>query len=247
MRMIGIYKITNDINGKCYIGQSIDIEGRRIAHLCAARNPNTPDYHAQIHQAIRKYGEDNFSFEILAELKSGGYDKDILNNLEKYYIQKYDSMKKGYNATLGGDGGGPGVTRGEKNGRAILTEKDVIHIRECYNAHIPFREVAKEYQDYNITIRGLQHIWSFETWKHIRPEYNTPENKYWHSHKAKANQSVIARDNKRHFTEEQVRTFRKEYFENGLTVPEIKIKYDREERPTTIRNAIIGKTYKDIK
>ena len=245
--MIGIYKFTNLINGKCYIGQSIDIEQRRLAHLSSAKNENSPEYQSQLHQAIRKYGEDNFSFDILIEIKSEGYDKKLLNILEKYFIQKYDTFKHGYNATPGGDSNNPEKTKGEKNGRALLTEKDVLYIRECYNAHIPFREVQKEYENHAISKRGLQKVWSFENWKDIKPEYNTAENRYWHSHQAKANYTEVARDNKRHFTKEQILQFREEYYKNNLSIREIQIKYNLKERTTTIRNAIIGKTYKDIK
>lgn len=245
--MIGIYKFTNLINGKSYIGQSIDVEQRKLSHFSNAKNKNCYDYQSQLHQAIRKYGENNFSFDVLVEIKSEGYDKTLLNNLEKYFIQKYDTFKHGYNATLGGDSNNPEKTRGENNGRALLTEKDVVYIRECYNAHIPFREIQKEYENHAISKRGLQKVWYFENWKNIKPEYNTPENKYWHSHQAKANRTEIAKDNKRHFTKKQILQFREDYYKNNLSIREIQIKYNLKERISTIKNAVVGKTYKDIK
>ena len=98
--------------------------------------------------------------------------------------KKYNSFENGYNATEGGEEIGNRVQKGSKNGRARLTEEDVIYIRECYNNHIPFRKVYLEYKD-KITERGLQKVWWFETWKNIHPEYHTKENKYWHSHNAK--------------------------------------------------------------
>lgn len=245
--MIGIYKFTNLLNGKCYIGQSIDIEQRRLAHLSSANNKKADDYNHQLHQALRKYGVSNFSFEVLVELHGEGYDKELLNTLEIYYISKYNSFKQGYNATPGGDARDPALSKGEKNGRALVTEKDVLYIRECYNAHIPFKEIQKKYKNHQITTRGLQKIWYFETWKDIKPEYNTEENKYWHSHKAKANESSIARDNKRHFSENQIRQFRDDFYNKQMTIREIQIKYNLTERTSTIRNAVIGKTYKDIK
>ena len=57
--MIGIYKYQNKINGKCYIGQSINLEQRKYAHKSSAFNENAKDYNSQLHQAIRKYGLDN--------------------------------------------------------------------------------------------------------------------------------------------------------------------------------------------
>lgn len=182
--MIGIYKYTNKINNHIYIGQSINIEVRQKNHLYSAYNEKAPDYNSQFHQAIRKYGIENFNFEILAEIKENEYSKELLDNLEKFFIKHFNSFEKGYNATEGGEEVGNRVHKGSSNGRALLTEDDVKYIRECYNAHIPFREVYKEYQE-RISKRGLQKVWWFETWKHIYPEYQTEENKYWHSHQAK--------------------------------------------------------------
>ena len=62
-KLCGIYKITNLYNNKVYIGQSVDIEERWKQHLRAVENP---EY--SIHKAIKKYGIENFSFEIV-ELK----------------------------------------------------------------------------------------------------------------------------------------------------------------------------------
>ena len=56
--MIGIYKFTNKINGKIYIGQSIDIEHRRKEHLRYKDE-------SYFHRSLMKYGNDNFDFEIL--------------------------------------------------------------------------------------------------------------------------------------------------------------------------------------
>ena len=168
--MIGIYKYQNKINGRCYIGQSVNIERRQYGHKSSAYNKSANDYNSQFHQAIRKYGLENFSYEIIAELSPDEYTKETLNNLEKFFIKYYDSYHNGYNASLGGDDNGQSPI-GEKNGRAILTQSEVEYIRECYNAHIPFKVVYQEFQD-RISKRGLQKIWWFDTWKDIHPEYH---------------------------------------------------------------------------
>lgn len=98
MRISGIYKITNNINGKSYIGQSIDIKKRWREHKSASFNKNSKDYDMVIHRAIRKYGKENFSFEILEEC-----NKEELNKKEIEWIEKYDSTNKGYNVSLGGN------------------------------------------------------------------------------------------------------------------------------------------------
>lgn len=89
--MIGIYKITNKTNNKSYIGKSNNIKRRFIEH----RNLNhkTND---NLKRAFKKYGIENFEFEILEECPI-----DKLNEKEIYYIA---TLKPEYNCTDGGDG-----------------------------------------------------------------------------------------------------------------------------------------------
>lgn len=96
--MIGIYKITNLINGKSYIGQSINIQKRFNAHKSAAFNPKNKNYDFPLYRAIRKYGIENFKFEVLEECK-----KSELDTKEVLYISQYKThSKKGYNQDDGG-------------------------------------------------------------------------------------------------------------------------------------------------
>lgn len=93
----GIYKLTNKLNGKCYIGQSINIKKRlNVYKNCNCKSQN------KIYNAIKKYGFKNFDVEILFEdeFKNISYDK--LNELEIYFIDKYQSVKNGYNLMDGG-------------------------------------------------------------------------------------------------------------------------------------------------
>lgn len=242
--MIGIYKFENKINHHIYIGQSINIEQRKKSHIYSAQTPSTQDYNSQFHQALRKYGIENFDFEIIAELSNEEYTRETLNNLEKFFIKYYNSFEDGYNATEGGDVVGNSIHKGSSNGRALLTEDDVKYIRECYNAHIPFKNIYQEYQD-KISKRGLQKIWWFETWKDIYPKYCNEENKYWHSHQAKANDSTIAANNKRSFSKEEVLQMRNDY-KKGLTPKQIWLKYAPEKAWSTVYNVITYQTYKDI-
>lgn len=94
----GIYSITNKINGKRYIGQSININRRFIEHKNDPFNINCKDYDMAIYRAIRKYGLDNFNFEILEQC-----DKSELNDKEIYWIDYYNSYNNGYNCTRGGN------------------------------------------------------------------------------------------------------------------------------------------------
>jgi len=94
----GIYKIENKINHMIYIGQSIDIENRFSQH-----RTNKNDY--DIHVALREFGIDNFTFDII-EL----CNENKLNEREIYWISYYKCQKpNGYNCTPGGTGWNPAV------------------------------------------------------------------------------------------------------------------------------------------
>ena len=94
----GIYRITNKINGKKYIGQSVNIEKRWTNEIASAFNENRVSFDYPLSRAFRKYGVENFSFEIVQECSTSE-----LNNAEMNWIQKEDSFMNGYNQTLGGD------------------------------------------------------------------------------------------------------------------------------------------------
>ena len=95
--MIGIYKFENLINGHKYIGQSVDIERRYKDHIMRATNDfsSNSEYNSILHQAIRKYGIENFSFEIIEQCSKKDLDKK-----EIYWIQYYNSFHNGCNTFL---------------------------------------------------------------------------------------------------------------------------------------------------
>ena len=92
----GIYLITNLITYEGYVGQSIDVETRWKQHLSTSQNLNE---NAKLYQAMREYGQENFSCEILEECS-----KDQLDEREIYWIDYYDTFNNGYNMTHGGQG-----------------------------------------------------------------------------------------------------------------------------------------------
>lgn len=98
MPICGIYKIENLVNGKCYIGQSVDVKRRWRSHRSCAFNPASKNYDCPLYRAIRKYSLNNFSFEVLEEC-----DRDSLNKRETYWIRAFNSMNNGYNLDEGGD------------------------------------------------------------------------------------------------------------------------------------------------
>ena len=93
-----IYLITNKINNKKYVGQTINsINTRWIQHKCEAKYLRPDVYFIR---ALRKYGTDNFIVEQLEEC-----DNSLLDEREQYYIKLYNSNNKeyGYNSTIGGN------------------------------------------------------------------------------------------------------------------------------------------------
>ena len=119
-----IYKITNTVNNKSYIGQTRQsIQFRWNQHI--SKKDNT-----YFHNAIQKYGKDNFIIETLEEC-----DVEVLNEREIYYIAKYDTFKNGYNLTIGGDGN-----------KKLLLDNKYDEIKELYLSGFSSNKIATLYK-----------------------------------------------------------------------------------------------------
>ena len=93
-----VYKITNTLNGKVYIGQTVDYRKRKVGHFSyLRRNAHRNRY---LQKSFNKYGESSFKMEIIKECAV-----DELDKLEIYYMRKYNSIDKtlGYNMVIGGN------------------------------------------------------------------------------------------------------------------------------------------------
>ena len=123
----GIYKITNIINNKCYIGQSVQIERRWQWHKNNYNNKNERTYDNHFYRSIRKYGIENFKFEIIEECQ-----EDELDEREMHWIAHYDSFNNGYNSTIGG-AGALHVNRDEFKEYFIQNNPSVKEIAEHFN------------------------------------------------------------------------------------------------------------------
>lgn len=95
--MIGIYLITNNANGKMYVGQSYNVNKRLYEHKRKLKENSHCNEHLQ--SAWNKYGEDAFSFEVLEEC-----GKEHIDELERWYIKELQTQDrtKGYNSEGGG-------------------------------------------------------------------------------------------------------------------------------------------------
>lgn len=153
-----IYTITNLINNKKYIGKTTrDPEIRWKEHIRESLNEqdNIP-----IHNAIRKYGLNNFSFEII----ENNIPNSLLNQKEQEYIKYFNSLShiNGYNITQGGDGG---------RTSSKLTEnevKQIINILLDTNNFMSLSQIAKQF---NINKSVIIRINLGETWKQEGYDY----------------------------------------------------------------------------
>lgn len=89
-----IYKITNNISNKSYIGQT----KRTLAERWREHRKDKKRYSSHFSNAISKYPKESWKLEILEEIS----DVYLLNERECYWIEFYDSLKNGYNSISGG-------------------------------------------------------------------------------------------------------------------------------------------------
>ena len=131
-----IYQYTNKINNKKYIGQTNNFQRRVNEHKSCSFNPKSINYDDKIHQAIRKYGLDNFTIEILETINNVD-DYELVNEREVYWIKERKSLitQWGYNILEGG-----------KNcWRSFLTPEDVNIIKTLIKQGISYSEIQIKY------------------------------------------------------------------------------------------------------
>lgn len=131
-----IYKITNRVNNKVYIGQTrFTVEHRWNQHL---RHFNKEHRQQPLYKAFQKYGTENFQIEALEEV-----ELEKLDEREIYWIAKYDSFKNGYNATIGGKGGGV----------YVWTDNQYEEMRDLYLSGFTLVNLATKFNTSAETIR----------------------------------------------------------------------------------------------
>lgn len=133
-----IYKITNNVNGKVYIGQTIQTIKERFYQHCATKCSDSV-LNMAIHRAIKKYGKSNFTIEVIEEV-----DKDSLNDREKFWIEYYNSYNNGYNSTRGG-----------QDSSTHCKELDIESIIKEYNSGKSLRSIGNTFKVDKQTIKDL--------------------------------------------------------------------------------------------
>ena len=164
---MGIYVVTNMINGKQYVGQSRNILHRWYDHRSKSVNPRRKDeINSLFYRAIREYGIDNFKISILEECK-----EEELNEKESYWITKLDTFYDGYNNDFGGNL--PCYTKEHHmtdHGKAKLTIGDVKMCREAYKNGKRSRDIYEKFFSDKIKWSGFLRMWHGRTWKSVMPE-----------------------------------------------------------------------------
>lgn len=205
-----IYKATNSINKKSYIGQTTrDIFTRMKRHLADTKKGSSTYFH----NSIRKYGIDNFSWHVLCQCDT----KEEMDEMEFHYIKQYNTFvypdKSGYNMTLGGDGtqlfgdkngmygknhskssiekmsdNRKGLTAGDKNPSAVMSGSYLITFPDGHKEEI--QNLRKWSRDNGLDNR---HGRFYDMCNGRR---NKPYNGYWcerlkHSHQRKVEMGVL--------------------------------------------------------
>lgn len=117
-----IYRIVCTVTGKCYIGQTCEVNNRRRAHFGMLNNGTHHSKYLQ--NAYHLYGASFFYFEILEK----GIDKDDVNTQEIYWIDHFDSYKNGFNATRDGRVASPAGIPCTWNGVTYSSMKEAARV-----------------------------------------------------------------------------------------------------------------------
>ena len=223
-----IYKITNQVNNKVYIGLTTEsLQKRWCGHKVDSKKKNS-----HLYISMRKYGIENFTIEIIDETDS--FEK--LGELERYYIKQYNSQDPnyGYNITAGGES-----NQLDGNPKAKLTLSDVINIRIAYrDCKLTCKQVYENYK-HKIKFKPFERCYFGKSWASIMPEVFNEETR-------KKHKLMCARRGEKNgnslYTNEEIREIRK-YYEKH-TFNETFIKYSKSKNKTSF-NKVLRHEYKD--
>lgn len=222
-----IYSYINKINKKQYIGQTINPEDRFRAHKSNAFNKKNSEYDSPIHRAFRKYGYDNFEYQILAQTD----DLDALNLLEEFFINKFDTqIPNGYNIEKGGKNcQKPPLDIEEREkliwDQAKLTKDEVVELRKAYqNKESPKEIYEKKYKE-RLHYQSFMNIWTGKRYSLIMPE-------------------VFQEPRRTKLTEEIVRAIRQDRQNTQLSYEKLAKKYNISK--ATIADIVNLRTWKNV-
>lgn len=157
--LAGIYLFQNKVNGKCYVGQSIDLRKRIKHHISCLKNKR---YDLPLYRALEKYGLHNFELSILLSFKPEFDDKskliDYLNELEIKYIDQYKGYTEGYNCTKGGDFGVLGLKFTEEQKKKVSDNVKELVRKGVIGKHVYMYNYLEKYYIYAWTMTDAGNI-----------------------------------------------------------------------------------------
>ena len=223
-----IYKITNLINNKVYIGLTTEtIEKRWKNHIsCVGKIKR------HLYNAMGKYGIENFTIEEID--RSDNFT--ILGELERKYIKEYNSINReyGYNITHGGES-----NQLDGNPRARLTVNEVMQIREIYSqCEIGCKMCWDMFKYTGISYDAFEKVYEGTTWKTVMSDVYTEENKKKHQ-KLKAQKGEV--NGNAILTDKEVMEIRNYYITHNLE--ECYMQYGSRFKSKASFRSIIDKTY----
>lgn len=195
-----IYIIRNFINDKVYIGQAIDPKKRFKGHI---QNKNRKQFSSAIDGAIKKYGPENFYYEILEGPITNFNEREI------YWIKFFNSITpNGYNILEGGQC--PPIKKGFDNNKSKFTQQDIEEIRKLLlNPRLTLQEIANGYK---VTYRTIQLINQGKTYHNNNIDYPI------RNFQCSGNQSKI-------LPQETVEAIIKEIQESNISLRKVALKY----------------------
>lgn len=185
-----VYLITNNLNGKKYVGVAEDFKKRMYQHKIGHDAE-----HSYIDKAVLKYGWENFTCEIIDNYETLEERKE----LERRYIELYQTQRQngGYDLTDGGeDLFGTLNLKGSNNPRAQLMEDDVKQIRIRRMNGERLDDVYEDYKDRldGDKRAGFSKIWLHESWIDICPEFRGNYPKVDPKHFATKRRNILSSD-----------------------------------------------------
>lgn len=155
---INIYKITNIINNKCYIGQTChNILKRFKEHLYSSKRNKS---NTLLSKAIRKNGIDSFRIDVILKCNhdmANYYEHEVMNLYNAHYLEG------GYNVAMPLDHfRSIASVKGEKHHGAKLNDNNILDIRKSFN--LSSGDIAKKY---NVSTSVIKKIRSGKSWKHV--------------------------------------------------------------------------------
>lgn len=211
-----VYKITNKINGKVYIGKTNNPKKRWNEHKSTSKKVKGHKDFSLIHKAIQKYGDDCFTFEVIKEFKN----ESQAYNSEKYWIKRHKSYvgdyghESGYNLTPGGDGMQSGALSGIRNPKAKLSNNDTLAIQ---TSKFSTKQLCLIY---GVSRTTIQRIRSGKTWSHMATKMKKPKAGFYYDNRSGEN-SCRAK-----LTWKKVEKIRAEFKNNAISIASLSRKYN---------------------